>query len=577
MPRDKFNISELREHMPKMALADPEEVTRKQKDLFIPDAPFEDTAADNKSIESVFVTKFSPGDVDDFRKILQANLPQRYQQNAKNNLGALLEKAIKEWLRINTDSECFVEPFLWSLKETDNYIGSITNGNVTPPPWIISEVGNALLRFWKKNNPDFSAVLRNVLLNWDWYQPLHLMMYVYSRLENYQDEALDMKLRKDWLHRLYYANSVIECLCAKPRTRDNIQALLQFVCTDTHQDILQQTTTFPVTKTMRENVRGYLASAEKEFFAYAEECYIAFRPNVSKKAAKSFDCLFGINTGSDQLDQIKEFVNRWAKNQQNDEELALLETQLVYNLDDEKTNTLLIQTADKLPKLTEKIAQFYSEQQLTFKTQFPLCTIAKSSANIPAYKKLIEQRYQEDGADLKNEASVQIGCAYCLTGHPELVEPLTRAVFLDGLGVQCRHIFFQITPSYANQFKFAAEKIRDDCLKDINLACRLLSNCTELFTNDPAVHTHYPIIFDVVCSFVKDECCKQLKSDGNISTAVVYGKALVNLLEKVADFTNRRNYTMMLKDIMDNQTKNPIFDLSVKEHARKLYKKLYPL
>ena len=578
MPKKQFDISELSKYMGEIEYSDPEVLAREKEDISIPDTFFEDTAADDNSIEGVFVTKFSPSDVDDFRQILQANPPQKYQKDAKANLGKLLTKAIKEWLKAHTNTECFVEPFLWALKETDNYIGSITHGNMMPPPWIVSEVGNSLLEFWKINNPEFSAVLRNVLLNWDWYQPLHLMMYVYSRLKNYQDEALDRKLRKDWLYRIYYANAVIECLCAKPHTRDNIKALLQFVCADYQKDILQPTTQIDITHKMRENVRDYLASAEKIFDAYAAECYTAFRPNASKKATQMFDWLFNPGTDPDPSVQVKEFVNRWANvPKDNTDELQLLEMQLIYNLNDKETNTLLIQAAGNLPILTERIAKYYSDQRLSFETQFPLLTIAQSSKNIPVYKEFIEKRYQKDGAHLTNETGVQIGCSYCLAGHPELTEPLARAVFLDGLGVNCRIIFFKIIPCYSKQFKLAAESIRDDCLKDIQLACRLLTNCAVLYRKDQAVHTNYPIIFDEVCAFVLNMMLEQLENDSNIHNAVRYGKVLINHLEKVADVSNRGNYKEMLEKIINIQTKKPAFTHSVKEPARKLYKKLYPL
>ena len=575
MPKKTFTLGELADHQGEIAVASEEELERTKREVTIP-AFTPELVLDNRSVERVFVTKFYPEDVEDFRKILQANLPQRFQETAKANLSALLINAIREWLRIHTESECFVEPFLWALKETDNYIGSIAYGNSMPPPWIVDEVGCALLNFWKNNNDVYSAVLRNVLLKWDWYQPLHLMMNVYSGLDQYHDEALDKKLREEWLHRIYYANAVIKCLCKKPHTRENIHALMTFVSVDKQQDMLQQTTPINVTKKMRETVCDYLRDADEKLYAYAKEYYTANKLNFSVKAKKEFDWVFRIIEPK-QTDDIEAYVNRWAKAGRDSDELQDLEVQLVYMLDDKNSETTLIETAGTLPNLTQRIATYYGEKQLSYQTQFPLGIIARQSGKVPAYRHFLEQRYLEKATGLHNKHSVQIGCAYCLTGHPEMVEPLARAIFLFGLGEFSNVIFLDIIDKYSKQYKAAVEKIRDECLKDIRRACTLLTNCTAFIPKSSIDRKHYPTVFDEVCKFVLKEMLAQLQDNGNVRDAVQYGKALVRLIEKVADVINRGNYKEMLEAIINAQTEGAFFDVEVKEPAKKIYKNLYPL
>ena len=499
MPRETFSINEWSTRMSDFNFGEENEQGNTQEGVNMP--VFTPALMDNKSVQGVFVTKFTPADVEDFRKILQENPPQRFQSTAQQNLGALLKKAIKEWMKKNPNCECFVEPFLWALKETDPYIGSIAFGNLMPQPWIVSAIGSVLHEFWKDNAPEFNDVLRNVLLNWDWYQPLHIMMDVYSRLKRFQEEEIEKKLREYWLYRIYYSNAVIDCLCAKPRSKENIQALISFVCKNKQQDKLQPATTIEISKKMREKVIEYLNTASDDDFKYAKEYYKQIQ-DVSRKARQEFGRLFSINPTTN-ID-VEQHVTDWAEvSADNTKKLQELEEILLYYLDDRNSNVLLIEAATRVPLLTNKIVTYYKGQPLAFRTQFALRAMAGKSANVPEYKQYLEQRYQTEGQRLDSPSAVMIGCAYCLSGHRELVEPLTRKVFLDGLGKDCKRIFIDIMIRFSEDYANAVDKIRAECLNNIQQACKLLDNCAAFYDKTPMDRTRYPVAFDQVCRYMK--------------------------------------------------------------------------
>ena len=78
----------------------------------------------------IFLSDFSENDVDYFIDFLKANAPNLH----RNNLEELIIGRLNNWI-INNPDACPIEPFLWALKNTDNYIGSVQN-NANPQPWI---------------------------------------------------------------------------------------------------------------------------------------------------------------------------------------------------------------------------------------------------------------------------------------------------------------------------------------------------------------------------------------------------------------------------------------------------------
>ena len=478
----------------------------------------------------VFVTQFSPNDVNDFKSFLINHPPHSHRYN----LETLLKEHLNDWC-YDHPGECPYEPFLWALKVTDNYVGSLQN-NAMPQPWIVAAVGNALSIVWNDDNPQFMLVLRNVLNGWDWYQPVHVVLYLYKCLSAVNDEDVDRCVREQWLYRALYSMTAFDCLCAKKKSKENIKALMRFVGQDIQRD--SNMAEIQITRKMRLAMNSYIQSASENEYAWAKTYYMDSLYNCSRKARQSFEEVFSAN-GVD--DEMQRFISEW-KFDHTESEIRALKKKLGNLFEKDAVGVISEAASSKSNKLISEVLKLAEEQELTFHTQFSVRAILNNARINRDYCDFIVRKFEQFGSDFTNDRSFIYGCAFCQLGHPEILADLFRAHYLLSVGlVNGRYLFSDLRSCYSKQFNDQIEKITNICLSDEDSALTLVSSCSKIYTTKNV--TTYPVAFDKVCNMLL------IKVLDETSESARYASALMDLYERIVSAQNRGRYRDPLQKI----------------------------
>ena len=492
-----------------------------------------DSSADI-SEKKIFITRFSESDVDDFSKLLNAS---RLSLNNKHLLINRFSEFFALWKK-DHPTACPYEPFLWALKCKDKYIGSIQN-NATPQSWQVEFVGDILYSVWEDDNPDYKKVLNNVLTNWDWYQPIHVMLYVYKRLTQLNDEAIDKYIRDNLMYRALYSEAAFFCLCDKKKTEENIKALMRFVSQDAQRDL--NMSEIQITKRMLSMVEKYLRESSQSEFAVAQTYYTDELFSCGRKARAHFDGIFFKSTTIEE--ELKTLENDWKAQSIQEQESLALQTRLRAFIDRDAISTIKAAATARSDKMISAVLELIEQRGISFHTQFWLREMGNHYLSCPEYNAYIEKKYTQKGKPFLTDESFVFGCAYCRIGHPEILEALFDAFYFNMVGiVNGRFIFLSLQTFYSRQYKEQTQRIANICMNDESKALQLISTCAKIFNK---TSTYYPVIFDRVCDFLM-KCVRQ-----NPRNAVRYVVAVIDLIEKVATINNRERYLHFLEDIIE--------------------------
>lgn len=500
----------------------------------------------------VFITHFSPNDVNDFINLLKKQPVNntRFKEHLKDG--------ILYWCS-DHNGACPYEPFLWALKLTDNYVGSIQN-NANPQPWKVNAVGEALLSVWVQDSV-YMDVLRNVLETWDWYQPVHVMLNLYQRLTSVNDPQLDKRIREHWLYRALYSNSAFNCLCEKKKTKENIQAILQFVSQDVQKD--KNMAEIQITNRMRNSVRDYVLNSSKEEYAIAKTYFNDSLHNCSRRARLFFEELF--YSDDDHTDEeIKDFLHTWDE-QTSDDELRIMKHKLSKTLDENADKVIANAALTKNQLLINEVIKLVDNQDFGFNTQFKLREMLKSVNICSEYADYITRKHEENKSQYSDDKSFIYGCAYCQLGHLEVMPKLFDAHYLSKIGVHNgRYIFADIRLKFPNQFNEQIERLTASCLTDINAAVSLVSSCASIYNERNS--STYPVAFDKVCNYLLSEALRENNSSAR------YANLLMDLYERIAVLSNRNRYRDQLEKLAG--TKSPALQ-PARNRAIKKIRELY--
>ena len=555
----KFNLSqlgELKEYYQEKAQI--QDTSASEVLPSIPDpygTVIEQDAGDTKT--TVFITRFSPNDINDFIQLLGKNSPLQH----RHDLEIVLSEYLSNW-RYDHPDQCPYEPFLWALKFTDNYIGSLQN-NANPQPWILQAVGKTLANVWDEQNQLFIQVLQNVLNRWDWYQPVHAMLYLYQTLTSVNDEQIDQYIRNEWLYRALYSTTAFNCLLEKKKSKENIQALMRFVSQDIQKDL--NMTPIPITKKMRTAMNDYIENASDEEFALAETFYRDSLYNCSKKARQSFDEVFSKNEAANSIYKI---ISDW-KNAQTETDVRILKKQLrnLFEKDSKKAAEVIsAAAASDCNQLVAEVLNLVKQQDIGFNTQFLVKAIAESAGVCNAYSEFVTRKFKEHHETVFDDESFIYGCAYCHMGHPEILGDLFNAYFLDSIGLKnAKYLFSILQYRYLKQFTEQVEKITNRCLSDENMALALIQSCSQIYSSKNA--NFYPSPFDQVCELL----VTKVLEEG--SSAARYASALMDLYEQIVDVKNRDRYHDALQKIALDTHSFPL-DMP-RKRAKNLIRSIY--
>ena len=503
----------------------------------------------------IFITRFSMNDVDEFIVLLRNNFPQRKQFVYKDNLA----KGIESWCA-DHPKQCPYEPFLWALKITDKYIGSLQH-NAQPQPPLLKAVGEVLKSVW---DDSYLSIICHMLETWDWYQPIHVLLTLYRMLTDVNDDKIDEIIRSNWLTRAVYCTSAFECLIKKKATEENIEAIMRFVSRDEQKD--SNLTDIQISNAMRKKTQEYLEDLPKDKFAFAKTVYVDKLYGSSKKARSMFDAVFIGNT-SGNAEIIKDFIQFW-----NESTTDTKSTKAVRRLNEMLKNNdvahefITAVAQQNNTALTKELLKAIENKGIDFSFQFLLKEMAKNAALCPEYGTFIAENYQNLVPVNTSDRAFIFGCAYCHLGHVEVLPELFDAFYLKAVAsANGRHIFSDLRLNYSKQFQAEIDRLVNDCSGNIALSEALVSSCNSIYSKKAS--TLYPVAFDKVCKVLLDEVVKEQGNEAR------YGTLLIDLYEKVATINNRDRYYEPL--LLLSRTHSLMMN-SVKNRAKKLIRLLFP-
>ncbi len=504
------------------------------------------------SESDVFISEFSSDDVNDLKNVLISYKPiqNRYTFQKK------LELTLHQWCNEHHDS-CPYEPFLWALKCVDGYVGSIKY-NAVPQEWIIRGVCNALRSVWKSSYRD---VLKHIITKWDWYQPIHVALFLYGELRNVNDEEIDEYIREQWLYRVLYCRTALNTLCQKQRSEENIHALMQFVSRDKHTDFNRAQ--LDVTKHMRETVQSYLKSLSDNQFSVAKTYFNDYLYNCSRTAKGFFEEIFGIR---DADQNVPDFLEKWNDVSNRNNHIGELRLELSNILNSQKSSTELINIAasGKNSALRQEIIRIL-ERNFDFFTQFKLIRIIAKANVCSEYRDFIANKYNNTAGGFYDNEKFAYGCAYCCIGHSDIMFELVQEFFFNiSVSENAKYIFHQLRTYDSQEFNKCIDKLVDMCLDNMEYSLEVISNCAVIYKNKMAVQ--YPKAFNTICNMLMKRIIEE-KTD-----APRYGNVLIELYESIVTVYNRTYYY----DALNAMSKTKSFALrSMRERAQKKITSLY--
>ncbi len=532
MPRTIHNFENLRDLIDVSAL--PKDSAPAYTTISIPDMYGVLLEEDSGITETrVFVTEFSPGDVEYFMELLSSTPPQQHRYDLEN----ILARDLKDWCW-HHDQQCPYEPFLLALKATDGFLGSLTGELNTR---ALRAVGGALYQVWDDEDPLYRKVLRNVLTNWDWYQPAHAMLALYENLTSVNEDEIDQVIREKWLYRALYSITAYYCLCRKRKSTENIRALMNFVSQDSQRDMNR--TEITVGNKLQGEMKPYFENASEEEFAVGKTFYTDALYNCSRNARRIFDEIFGPG-GSGEVDKI---ISEWKQADTDGKKILHRSLRAMFQKDSNTASEIIDKAGHSdMPDLIRAAVEITEQQEFSFETQFYLREMAKYAGFCEAYAQYVTRKHEECRGEIKDDESFVYGCAFCLMGHPEMISGLFEALFLNSLGqTNGRYIFFSIRNVYLNQFTEQVEALVSQCLEDNEKALSLVLACSKIYSSRNAVA--YPASFDRVC----EQLLSLVKLENTDSPRCA--SALMDLYERIVNYQNRSRYERSLQAIIGTE------------------------
>lgn len=506
--------------------------------------------------KSIFLTEFSPDDVNDFIKILKSIRPEYH----RNDLGVLLEKEINNWC-VEHPTRCPYEPFLWALKITDGYIGSIQY-NASPQTWRIEEVCKSMMSIWSKE-PIYFNIIKNIILTWDWYQPVHVALALYGELNDINDDETDKYICEHWLLRLPYSGSAFNTLIKKRKTKNNIQALMNFVSQDQQTEL--NNAKIQITRRNRDALSFYIRHTSQDEYAIAHTYYNDSLYNCSRNARIVFEEIF--NEVSET--SIPEYIKKWKKisNSGSSNDLNRLKIEIfnMFENNDRQIITLAGRSGDH--QLISEVLDIIEHREFSFKTQFIFKAMLDVVAGCGEYRNYIQSKLTPEllSQDTLSNKEFVYCCAYCCLGKNNLVNRLIKEFYTKGIGgLNAKYLFLHMKTIYPEQYNKCIDEIVASCSNDIPGSINLINNCSKVC--DAKTQQLYPIAFDKICDQLMTEIC----AEG--SDALRCAKTLLSLYDSIVTPNNRSRYYQNLQKIIE--TKSHLLE-SAREQANKKIIEVY--
>ena len=508
--------------------------------------------------KGIFLTDFSPDDVNDFIKMLNSIRPEYH----RNDLGILLEEKINNWC-VEHPTRCPYEPFLWALKITDGYIGSIQH-NAKPQPWKIEAVCKAMLSIWSKE-PVYFDIIKNIITTWDWYQPVHVAIALYGEINDINDDETDKYICEHWLFRLPYYESAFNTLIKKRKTKNNIQALMYFVSQDKQTDL--NNAKIQITKRNKDALSFYIRHASKDECAIAHTYYIDSLYNCSRNARIVFEEIFNESSETAVPEHIRKWQNISNSGSSNDLNRLKIELFNMFENNDRQIITLAGRSGNH--QLISELLEIIDNREFSFKTQFIFKAMLDVVSGCVEYRNYIQSKLTPEllSQDTLSDKEFVYCCTCCCLekNSLDLVNRLIKEFYMKGIGgLNAKYLFLYMKTIYPEKYNKCIDEIVALCSNDIHTSINLINNCSKVC--DVKTQQLYPVAFDKVCDQLMTVIC----AEG--SDALRCARTLLALYDRIVTPNNRSRYYQSLQKIME--TKSHFLE-SAREQANKKIIEIY--
>lgn len=487
----------------------------------------------NNFNDRCFLNPFTEEDVQFFIRVFQNSvfkLQLHYDEKQQ-----MIEKGISAWQQQRPKKAHYlnpIEPLLYAIKLTDGIVGSA--GNVADPdPKLLDAFANGILSCWDENSEEDNKIISHILVNWNWYQPLLIVIRMYQLKDGYDNPEIDQIIRTKKLFTPDYAMVSFECL-ANHKTRENAECLLGFVSRSLQTAVFTEAE-IRVTKKQRELFDYMYTYSSPAFQEEIVTSYITkYRTFSDAKSRRELDRLFHTEDSSSK-EMINNEIRKYAESSGEERKKHFMYLVKNWDLSD--------------PKQTMCCRSVYNEELLDL--------VKTKTGNLSGYsygsamfnlamnskfdkcQKYVKEAFQE----IQKSDSRWLGCACAansVDGTPDMDE-IAEQFFLKGNGYmnKLQLQWLTKTPAKAKEMRTSVLKILDEIADTPEKWSTFLNGSQQLYFGE-YVTTGYVVEIDEL-----------LKKSIEYAKSNVPGLALdvIGVIDNVMNRNNRDRYRDMLHEI----------------------------
>lgn len=503
----------------------------------------------NNSSDKCFRNPFLPDDIIFFQQRFANPLfhtPRRYEEKKH-----LLSQILKTWKKNQSANGNPLEPFLYAMKLTDGMIGSAST-SADPDPGQLEAFAKALLPYWDTTSAEDTATICHILVNWDWYQPLHVVIKMYELKSNYTNEEIDDILRNRRLYTPDYASVAFESLCAHPYPL-NVEALLSFI-TRSRQIAIITSSEIQVTNRMRDLFHKMYDVINTELQDLIKSLYIEKYSSYTDSKSRVFlDSLLDIKGPIDSMrNHFTQYKNSTgAKKQQHFDYIVKN-----WNISDANHRRLCQQISD------EKLLDFVKRkiQGLSSPAYGWVLYYLAQNHYVKALK-FVETEFQQ--TTLKDRQWIACACASnCMCNNPPLLD-IAEQFFIYGRGYSYKNQLHQLIrdTKKTKQFREAVLMLYHEITDKPEKWNVFIQSCIEFYCNEYVTAT-YPLEIDHLLK-------KAIAYAASENVMMIFN--VLNMIENIMTRSNRDRYRDMLHEIYYEKS----FSDMAHKRARKQLNKCY--
>uniref|UniRef100_UPI004056F3C1 hypothetical protein n=1 Tax=Agathobacter sp. TaxID=2021311 RepID=UPI004056F3C1 len=451
--------------------------------------------------------------------------------------------------RLEENSENLLEAYLYALKLEDGCFGSELRGNSVNQE-MLSAYEKAVAHIYenKKYRNKFMEVMKHVLVNWEWYQPLLLVISLFGDYPECGDEEVDEIMRTHLLFRKIFSRTTFLTLCHRP-TEENFKALFDFLKAYNNKDVVTGNIFIPdryMIEAFDDAMKLPENSALRE---YLKDIYrnTYDERSIIRPMRRWFEKWFGRITPSEG-DWQNIFVE-YDNYSEEQKEKELRNIRLNFRLEDEAMRREIehISNQDIMDIISDKI------KDANFATRCRGILLVGKNRN-EAAKKFLRKNALTYGKGKREEFIYMLACF--LQFDAPGIEEICKFFFLneemEDVGLQVPML--KQTMNYKKQpdkFRQCLENLIRENSKDKGKTDLIIQRCRHFFGSGYTNPKMYPA--KIMMSFLKEKLNQALKED---DSSLV--RDILVIIKYAASKIESRPYEEMLLSVTHNADENSV-------------------